>query len=342
MTYMKTTRKKVTIRDVAQQAGVSYGTVSRYLNGNDHVSKDASGRIAEAIRELEYTPNRAAQSLAQQRTLTVALIIQVESNETIVQASVSEAMTGANQTLGDAGYQMVTLIANSDESTERIAKLVRSDFADGYLLFSLSNDNSLANAFLNISHPVVRSEAGDRGDLPYPAVDFTNRDGQFNITRYLLDKDRADLVYVCGPGYSPSAVNRLEGFKRAMGERFDERQVYYADDWEITSGEMAAVEFQPMLDHINGFVCANDNIAVGVINQLTRFGYRVPDDIAVTGFDDSPMAILANPKLTTIRQDSILHGRTMAELLLAMMRGEQVEDHYIKLLPTSIIERQSA
>ncbi|MBT1172626.1 LacI family DNA-binding transcriptional regulator [Bifidobacterium sp. MA2] len=339
---MKTAQKKVTIRDVAQRAGVSYGTVSRYLNGNDHVSQDASDRIAAAIDELKYTPNRAARSLAQQRTSTVALIIQVESNETIVQSSVSEAMAGANQTLGDAGYQMVTLIANTEDSTRRIAQLVRSDFADGYLLFSLSNDDSLANTFLGVDRPVVRSEISDRGDLPYPAVDFANADGQRNVTRYLLNKGRDALVYVCGPGYSPSSVNRLEGFKQAMGERFDERQVYYADDWEITSGEMAAVEFQPMLDHINGFVCANDNIAVGVINQLTRFGYRVPEDIAVTGFDDSPLAIMANPKLTTVRQDSISHGRVMAELLLAMMRGEQVEDHYVRLLPTSIVERESA
>lgn len=342
MTYMRTAQKKVTIRDVAQEAGVSYGTVSRYLNGNDHVSKDASDRIAAAIKELKYTPNQAARTLAQQRTLTVALIIQVESNETIVQASVSEAMTGANQTLGDAGYQMVTLIANTDDSTHRIAQLVRSDFADGYLLFSLSNDDSLANAFLDINRPAVRSETSDRGDLPYPAVDFANADGQRDITRHLLGKGRTNIAYVCGPGYSPSAVNRLEGFKQAMGERFDERQVYYADDWEITSGEMAAVEFQPMLDHIDGIVCANDNIAIGVINQLTRFGYRVPDDIAVTGFDDSPLAIMANPKLTTVRQDSILHGQVMAELLLQMMRGEQVEDHYVRLLPTSIVERESA
>lgn len=342
MVYMKMAQKKVTIRDVAQRAGVSYGTVSRYLNGSDHVSQDASNRVAAAISELQYTPNKAARSLAQQRTQTVALIIQVEASETLVQASVSEAMAGANKVLGDAGYQMLTLIANSEDSTKRIAQLVKSDFSDGYLLFSLSEDDSLADIFTSIGRPVVLSEVKDRNDLLYPSVDFTNLDGQRDITRYLLDKGRTDLVYVCGPGYSPSAVNRLEGFKRAMGERFDERQVYYADDWEITSGEMAAVEFQPMLNRINGFVCANDNIAVGVINQLTRFGYRVPDDIAVTGFDDSPMAILANPKLTTVRQDSILHGQTMAELLLKMMRGEQVEDHYIKLLPTSIIERQSA
>lgn len=342
MAYMATATKRATIRDVAQLAGVSYGTVSRYLNGSEHVSKNASQRIAAAIKEARYTPNNAARSLAQQRTLTVALIIQVESNETMVQASVSEAMVGANQILGDAGYQMVTLIANSSESTRRIAQLVSSDFADGYLLFSLSEDNKLANTFLTTSKPVVRSEVSDRGDLPYPAIDFENREGQRAITRYMLDHGRTELVYVCGPGYSPSAINRFDGFKDAIGVRFNDRQIYYADDWEITSGEMAAVEYQPMLDRIQGFVCANDNIAVGVINQLTRFGYRVPGDIAVTGYDDSPLAMLANPKLTTVRQDSQLHGRAMAETLLRMLRGEHVEPYYVKLLPTSIVKRQSA
>ena len=94
---------------------------------------------------------------------------------------------------------------------------------------------------------------------------------------------------------APSSNNRFDGFKAAMGDRFNERHVYYADDWEGTSGEMAVVEFQPMLDELDGFVCANDSIALGVINQLNRFGYRVPDDIAVTGFDDSPIALLAYP-----------------------------------------------
>ena len=342
MAYMTTERKKVTIRDVARLAGVSYGTVSRYLNGSEHVSADAAGRIAKAIADSQYTPNKAARSLAQHRTSMIALIIQVEASETLVQASVSEAMAGANQVLGDAGYQMITLIANTEDSTKRIDQLVHSDLADGYLLFSLSEDDSLANTFLNVGRPVVRSEVSDRGDLPYPAIDFTNRDGQRDITQYLLDKGHQHLAYVCGPGFSPSAINRLEGFKDAMGERFEERYVYYADDWEITSGELAALEFQPLLDHIDALVCANDSIAVGAINQLVRFGYQVPHDIAVTGFDDSALALLSNPKLTTVRQDSQLHGRTMAETLLRMLRGETVEPYYIQLLPTSIVTRESA
>ncbi|KAB8287360.1 transcriptional regulator [Bifidobacterium ramosum] len=342
MVFMTTAHKKVTIRDVARYAEVSYGTVSRYLNGNDHVSKDAAERIANAIETLQYVPNNAARSLAQQRTQTVCLILQVESAATIMQASVAEAMAAANQALGDAGYQMVTVIANSDEAVHRIAKLIKSDYADGYLLFSLSEDDSLALACKETKRPVVRSEASNRGDLPYPAVDFTNAEGQRDITRFLLNKGRSRLAYVCGPGFSTSAINRLNGFREAMGKFYDDSRVYYADDWEIGSGEMAAVTFQPILDQIDGIVCANDSIAIGVINQLDRFGYRVPDDIAVTGFDDSPLAQMANPKLTTVRQDSYLHGETVAKLLLNIMRGEPVERHFVQLLPTTIVERQSA
>lgn len=340
---MTEANKKVTIRDVARLAGVSYGTVSRYLNGNQHVSEDAAQRIAKAIKESRYTPNNAARSLAQQRTSMVAFIVQIESISTLMQSSVSEAMADANQTLGDAGYQMVTLIANSAASTQRIAQLVQSDFADGYLLFSLSEDDSLINIFRTANRPVVLSEASDRSTVvAYPAVDFTNAAGQRDITRYLLNQGRTRLAYVCGPGYSPSANNRMNGFKEAMGERFDDSLVYYADDWEITSGEMAAVEFQSKLDSLDGIVCANDDIAVGVINQLHRFGCRVPEDIAVTGFDDSPIATMIDPKLTTVRQDSRLHGRVMSQLLLSMLNGETVERNTVKLLPTEIITRQSA
>ncbi|MBT1174343.1 LacI family DNA-binding transcriptional regulator [Bifidobacterium sp. LC6] len=340
---MTATKNKVTIRDVARLAGVSYGTVSRYLNGNEHVSERAAQRIAQAIEESQYTPNNAARSLAQQRTSTIAFIVQVESIFTLLQASTTAAMAEANQILGDAGYQMVTLIANSDDSTHRIAQLVHSDFADGYLLFSLSEDDSLAKIFRTAHRPVVLSEASDRStDVSYPAVDFANADGQRDITRFLLDRGKTRLAYVCGPGYSPSSSKRLQGFKQAMGSRYDDNRVYYADDWEITSGEMAAAAFEPILHDLDGIVCANDNIAIGVINQLHRMGYRVPEDIAVTGFDDSPIATMMDPKLTTVRQDSWMHGRAMSQLLLSMLRGETVGPHTVTLLPTEIVTRQSA
>ncbi|HAH53032.1 MAG TPA: LacI family transcriptional regulator, partial [Bifidobacterium sp.] len=139
--------------------------------------------------------------------------------------------------------------------------------------------------------------------------------------------------------YSPTSLNRLAGFKTAMGELYDDNLVYYADDWETTSGEMAAVAFEAHLHSIDGIVCANDNIAVGLINQLRHMGLRIPEDIAVTGFDDSTMALLANPKLTTVHQDSQLLGRTMAELVLRQIRGEE---SHTTILKTRIVERQSA
>ncbi|MFT8787695.1 MAG: LacI family DNA-binding transcriptional regulator [Bifidobacterium psychraerophilum] len=333
--------KKVTIRDVASLAGVSYGTVSRYLNGNEHVSSAAATSIAKAIQHSRYVPNNAARSLAQRKTQVVALIIQVEADATIAQASVSAVMSSANQTLGDAGFQMVTLIANTDQSTSRIARLVQSDFADGYILFSMSNDDSLTTVFLHANRPVVLSEYDEDSELPFPAVDFANEQGQQAITQYLLDRGHKRLAYICGPGYSPSAINRLRGFQEAVGTAFDPSLLFYADDWEISSGELAVVEFQPYLDSLDGVVCANDSIAIGVINQLGRMGYRVPGDIAVTGFDDSPYAMMSECKLTTVRQDSSRHGKTLAELLLRQLAGEAIGKQLIQL-PTELVIRQSA
>ena len=123
--------------------------------------------------------------------------------------------------------------------------------------------------------------------------------------------------------------------------------MFYADDWETTSGELAAAEFEGLLPSIDGIVCANDSIAVGAINQLNRMSYRVPDDIAVTGFDDSPLALITNPKLTPVRQDSRLHGETMARLLLTLQNARNSEGEIrspamVTTLPTTIIQRQSA
>ncbi len=272
MDSMDDAQKKPTIRDVARLAGVSYGNSLRYLNGNTHVSQDAAERIAAAITKSQYTPNNAARSLAQRRTLTVALIIQVESNETIAQASMSRAMAGANQVLGDAGYQMVTLIANSEDSTRRIAQLVQSDFSDGYLLFSLSEDSMLANTFASVKWPVVLSEVRERENLPFPAVDFTNTEGQRDITRYLLDQGRTKPAYVV----APDTHHRRTTASTASRRRWVTGSTS-ATSTTRTTGRAPAAKWpwsssNPCLTSWTGSACANDSIALGVINQLNRFG----------------------------------------------------------------------
>lgn len=154
--------------DVAAASGVSYATVSRYLNGNPHVSAKAAERIAAAVKQVNYTPNNAARSLVRQRTQTVAFVVHGQPDSLIADPNISTILLNANQTLGNADYQLITLISVSPAAGARIARLASSGFADGWILNTFHKDDPLFQGFANISVPVAISGVGYGGATPFP------------------------------------------------------------------------------------------------------------------------------------------------------------------------------
>ncbi|RSX54304.1 periplasmic-binding protein/LacI transcriptional regulator [Bifidobacterium goeldii] len=343
--------------DVARVSGVSYATVSRFLNGNPHVSPEAAERIAAAVRDIHYIPNNAARSLVRQRTQTVAFVMHGEPESITTDPNINTIMVNANRRLSDAGYQLVVLIADSDEAGERIARLVRSGFADGWILNNLQVDDPLFTVFRSVDAPVAVSGAGYGESSPFPTVDIDNREASAELTRYLLGKDHRHIAYICGPEFIPCASERLHGFQEAMGDNFDPTLVVQAEDWGRASGQKALLELLQRLagassdtapnvpavlkqQHIDALVCGNDCLAAGAMQYLIAHGVRIPEDVAVAGFDDSPDAQATNPPLTTVHQPIGQFGVQMADMVLNQLEGDEAPS--IVWLPTHVVVRHSA
>lgn len=372
----KRTPKKPTIMDVARVSGVSYATVSRFLNGNPHVSPEAAERIAAAVREVNYIPNNAARSLVRQRTQTVAFVMHGEPETITTDPNINTIMVNANRRLGEAGYQLVVLICDTDEAAERIARLVRSGFADGWILNNLHVGDRLFTVFRESNAPVAVSGVGYGGQSPFPTVDIDNHAASTALTRYMLDQGYRRIAYLRGPNFIPCSYGRFEGFRSTMKGLFDPDLVVDAYGWSRADGREAvrlllaklagirdddadgnrpdvapdadfagvnpdALDIAQLLrDHgVDAMMCANDCIAAGAMQYLVSHGVRVPQDIAIAGFDDSPDAAASTPPLTTVRQPIGRFGIEMADMVLAQIEGD--EPKRIVWLPTEVVPRQS-
>lgn len=346
--------RKPTIMDVAAASGVSYATVSRYLNGNPHVSAKAARRIAAAVKATQYTPNNAARSLVRQRTQTVAFVVHGETDSIITDPNISTIMVTANQRLGDAGYQLVTLIADTPQACERIARLASSGFADGWILNSFHTDDALFNTFRDLNVPIAISGVGYGSQSPFPTVDIDNAASSCALTKHMRDNGYRRIAYICGPDFLPCSTERLAGFRTVMGDDFDPSLVVSAADWSRGSGSAAIEQLLSRLaegssnrpasslladHHIDALMCGNDCIAVGAMQYLMSHGVRIPDDLAIAGFDDSPDAISSHPQLTTVHQPIEQFGICMADMVLDQLEGRTPQR--IHMLDTTVIERES-
>lgn len=259
--------RKPTIMDVARVSGVSYATVSRFLNGNPHVSPEAAERIAAAVRSVNYIPNSAARSLVRQRTQTIAFVMHGDAETITTDPNINTIMVNANRRLGEAGYQLVILIADTDEATARITRLVRSGFADGWILNNLHVDDNLFAVFREANAPVAISGAGYGDQSPFPAVDIDNRAASVELTRYLRAKGHRRIAYLRGPDFIPCSGKRFEGFRETMGGDFDPDLVVDADDWSRASGRAA---IRTLLRQLAGAADESTHAGDGIFTATDR------------------------------------------------------------------------
>lgn len=343
-------KPKVTIYDVAKRAGVSYATVSRFLNGHPNVAAKTAARINKAIAETDYAPSANARSLAQQRTHLIALIIHAQSQDVVTDPNIMQIMASANSRVTEEGWQLVTLMSENDVSTQNIARLVAGGFADGYILFTLERRDPILDVFAKRSIPSVISGTGFKETLPCPSVDVDNLGAMSGIIRHVLMPDgrtiaRRHPAYICGPMDMPGAPERMAAFVNVTNELLptnEDHPVYYADDWHSSSGINAvrAWDDSGELDNVDAIVCANDTIAVGVIEELHRLGKAVPADIAVSGFDNSTAATSITPALTTVDQHMERRGRVMASIVIDAING--ISSPRTVSIDTDLVVRDSA
>ncbi|MEW9529933.1 LacI family DNA-binding transcriptional regulator [Microbispora sp. NPDC049125] len=331
--------KRPTIHDVAAAAGVSRGTVSRVLNDDRYVSPAAHAAVRRAIAETGYIVNRNARSLVTQRTGSVVMVLSEPHERLFEDPNYSVLIRAATRRLAARDISLVVMLAADDGDRERVLRYVRGGHADGVFLVSAHSGDALVDTLVDTEVPAVAQGAviGRENVIPYAAAD--DREGARQMARHLVDQGRRKIATITGPMDTPGGILRLEGFADVLGRRASKRLIEHGD-WTRLSGESAMARLLERTPDLDAVFVASDLMAAGALATLRIAGRRVPDDVAVGGFDDSSVAASTHPPLTTIRQPVAQVAEETVRLLLALLDGAAHVDPVI--LPTRLIVRDSA
>src|SRR3984885_12526340 len=331
-------RRRPTIEDVAEQAGVSRGTVSRVLNGGHYVSPGTLDAVNRAIKKTGYVVNQHARSLVTQRSESVAFILSESAERLFADPNFAVLLRGCTQALAEHDIGLFVCIAASRSARTRITRFLGAGHVDGALLVSVHEGDPLLDLLGAAGVPYVACGAplGFESKVPYVAAD--ERGGARAMTEYLRLAGRSRIATITGPLDTFGGRGRLEGYRDVLGAAFDESLVEEGD-YTQDSGERAMTKLLERRPDLDAVFVASDATALGALNALHRAGRRVPDDVALGGFDDSAAALSARPALTTIRQPWQRVSSEMVRLLLAAISGEEPS---AVILPTELVRRGSA
>ncbi|RKN03670.1 LacI family transcriptional regulator [Streptomyces radicis] len=334
-------RRRPTIHDVAREAGVSRGTVSRVLNGGHYVSPAAADAVNAAIRKTGYVLNRHARSLITGRSGSAAFLLTEPQEKFFEDPNFNVLLRGCTQALAAHDIPLLLMIAGSHEEQRRLVRYVSAGHVDGVLLVSSHTGDPVAERLVTSGIPVVMcgKPMGHTTRLAHVAAD--DRDGARQMVRHLLATGRRRVATVTGPLDTPGGVERLAGYREVLAEAglpADETLIA-AGDYSRAGGAAATAELLAGRPDLDALFVASDLMAQGALAELARSGRGVPADVAVGGFDDSAAALDSRPQLTTIRQPWDRISAEMVRLLLDQVGGA---DTSAVILPTDLVVRDSA
>lgn len=327
------------IRDVAKRAGVAPITVSRVINHSENVSARTRGRVEEAIRELEYMPNRLARSLRLKRTHTLALVV-----TDITNPFWTTVVRGVEDAAQDAGYSVI--LCNTDESEtkqERYLDVLVQKQVDGILLVPARTDTDIT-AWIEKQHtPIVILDRR----VSSAKVDIVRGDSEsaaYQLTRHLLTLGHQRIAVLSGPEHVSTAADQVAGYCRALTEA----GLNIRPDWVCTGWFSQESGYEMTRQVLNtsprptALFAVNNFIAIGAQRALWDSGLQVPRDMSLVVIDDLAAGLVSDPFLTVANQPAYDMGRRAAELLLARLSGSAPKDYHEIVLPVEIIVRKSS
>jgi LacI family transcriptional regulator len=325
-----------TIKDVAQRAGVSVATVSRVLNRLDVVSEDTRRRVSDAANKLGYIPHGGARSLSTRRTECVAAVLPDLHGEFF-----SELIRGIDRVARLKGQHL--LLTPSHDDAGELADALRSmqGRADGVLLMSPHLDAEVLRRNLPASMPAVLMNTPRQG-TPYSSFTVDSHGGASAMVRHLWARGHRHIAMISGPEGNFDADERLRGYAETLARLAPRTQPQVLrGDFTEESGHRAGLEIAAMRARPDAIFAANDTMAIGCLSGLAEAGLAVPDDIALAGFDDIPVARYVNPPLTTVRVRIAELGESAFDRLMRAIERRGEDKPSKQILRTELVVRRS-
>jgi DNA-binding LacI/PurR family transcriptional regulator len=330
-----------TLEEVAARAGVGRGTVSRVINGSPQVSERTRARVMRVVDELGYVPNMAARALVTKRTGAIALVISEPEERIFGEPFFAGVVRGITTAVGEASRQLVLALVQTREQVERLDSYLTLQHVDGVLMLSAHDSDTLPRRIQGRGLPIVFC-GRPNGLAGSSYVDVDNTGGARGAVSHLVDRGCQAVAHIAGPQDMIAGRDRLAGYREAIaaaGREYDPALVEEGDFSEA-SGANAMRKLLARSPQLDAVFAGSDPMALGALRVLREAGRRVPDDVALVGFDDGPLAALAEPPLTTVHQPLEQLGREMAAMLLAQIGNATAEAEQV-VLETNLVERAS-
>ncbi|MFJ8361520.1 LacI family DNA-binding transcriptional regulator [Streptomyces sp. NPDC093984] len=340
--------RRPTLEEVAARAGVGRGTVSRVINGSPRVSDATRAAVEAAVAELGYVPNTAARALAANRTDAIALVVPEPETRFFAEPYFSDMVTGVGAALSDTEMQLLLIFAGSDRERRRLAQYLAAHRVDGVLLVSVHADDPLPDLLAQLEIPAVISGPRSASET-LPSVDSDNYGGGRSAVEHLIARGRAHIATITGRLDVYGAQRRIDGYRDALrdaGRAVDEALILPGDFTE-EGGRRAMTELLARRPDLDAVFAESDVMAAGARQVLREAGRRIPDDVALVGYDDSAIARHMDPPLTSVRQPIEEMGRAMIDLLLDEIAdrrpvASRTLDRRQVVLPTELVARDSS
>ncbi|WP_077299021.1 catabolite control protein A [Virgibacillus pantothenticus] len=327
----------ITIYDVAREANVSMATVSRVVNGNPNVKPTTRKKVLATIERLGYRPNAVARGLASKKTTTVGAII-----PDISSIFFAELARGIEDIATMYKYNMI--LSNSDQNEDKEVQLINTMLekqVDGIIFMGGNISEQHVQQFKSSSVPVVLAATYDENN-EIPSVNIDYEQAAFEATQFLIEQNKSVPAFVSG--LEETHINQLKykGYARALNEAglSVNESLIVKGDYSYNSGIEAVNQLLEENEKPEAIFVASDEMALGVIHGIQDKGYRVPDDIEVFGFDNTRLATMVRPTLSTIVQPMYDIGAVAMRLLTKYMNKEEVQDQKV-VLPHRIEKRNS-
>jgi DNA-binding LacI/PurR family transcriptional regulator len=329
-----------TLETVARLAGVSRATASRVFTSSPKVSEEARRAVEKAAEKLEYIPNWAARSLATGRSDSVGVVIPEPTGRLFADPFFPRLVRGIAEVLTANRLQLVLFAPQSSDDEGRLEQYLVGGHVDAVLLVSLHGSDPLPRRLQERGIPVVvGGRPLERTDLSF--VDVDNEAGGRSATEHLVGQGRQRIAHISGPLDMTAGRDRLRGYRTALARAGLDADLVEAGDFGRETGEAAMARLLARNPRLDAVFVASDLMAAGALRALQAAGRRVPTDVAVIGFDDSPIAESTSPPLSSVRQPIEEMGREMTRLVLRLAAaGNQVPRQVI--LGTELALRASS